>query len=179
MRKRLRDCLEHLASANKGVNPDLVRLALKLATACGEDNRHGDVDLMAGNQRCAPSTKRQHSADSLVNRRFSAIRKNRSDQRIVRLRFGLYMTITEQQSTRQDHREGVLAKTIEEQTAKLPSDTFLWLALGSIATSLTLKVSGRHQDALFVGQWAPTFLLLGVYNKLVKQLGSDRQENGV
>ena len=87
------------------------------------------------------------------------------------------MTITEQQSTRQDHREGMLAKTIEEQTAKLPSDTFLWLALGSIATSLALKISGRHQDALFVGQWAPTFLLLGVYNKLVKQLGSDREEN--
>jgi hypothetical protein len=91
----------------------------------------------------------------------------------------MYMTISEQHSTRQDHREGVLAKAIEKQTAKLPSDTFLWLALGSIGTSLTLKLSGRHQDALFVGQWAPTFLLLGVYNKLVKQLGSDRQENGV
>ncbi len=76
-----------------------------------------------------------------------------------------------------DHREGVLARSIEEQTAKLPSDTFLWLALGSIATSLTLKISGRDKDALFVGQWAPTFLLLGVYNKLVKQLGSDRTEN--
>jgi hypothetical protein len=76
-----------------------------------------------------------------------------------------------------DHREGFLAKSIEEQTAKLPSDTFLWLALGSIATSLTLKISGRNKDALFVGQWAPTFLLLGVYNKLVKQLGSDRSEN--
>ncbi len=77
------------------------------------------------------------------------------------------------------HTEGFLAKSIEEQTAKLPSDTFLWLALGSIATSLTLKVSGRHKDALFVGQWAPTFLLLGVYNKLVKQLGPDRTENRV
>jgi len=32
--------------------------------------------------------------------------------------------------TSQDHREGVLAKTIEKQTAKLPSDSFLWLALG-------------------------------------------------
>ncbi|MDQ6861467.1 MAG: hypothetical protein M3032_09985 [Verrucomicrobiota bacterium] len=78
-----------------------------------------------------------------------------------------------------DHREGFVAKTIEEQTAKLPSDTFLWLALGSIATSLTLKVTGRDKDALFVGQWAPTFLLLGLYNKLVKQLGSDRAENEV
>jgi hypothetical protein len=78
---------------------------------------------------------------------------------------------------RHDHREGVLAKTIEEQTAKLPSDAFLWAAGGSIAASLTLKIIGRHKDALFVGQWAPTFLILGLYNKMVKQLGSDRTEN--
>ena len=80
-------------------------------------------------------------------------------------------------NSREDHSEGFLAKSIEEQTAKLPSDTFMWLALGSIAASLTLKITGRDKDALFVGQWAPTFLLLGVYNKLVKQLGSDRTEN--
>ena len=78
---------------------------------------------------------------------------------------------------RNDHREGILAKTIEEQTAKLPSDTFLWAAGGSIAASLTLKLIARDKDALFVGQWAPTFLILGLYNKLVKQLGSDRTEN--
>ena len=78
---------------------------------------------------------------------------------------------------RSDHREGILAKTIEEQTAKLPSDTFLWAAIASIGASLTLKFMGRHKDALFVGQWAPTFLILGLYNKLVKQLGSDRTEN--
>ena len=89
------------------------------------------------------------------------------------------MNITEKHRTSQDHREGVLAKTIEKQTAKLPSDSFLWLALGSIAASLTLRISGRQKDALFVGQWAPTFLVLGVYNKLIKQLGSDRAENGL
>ena len=26
---------------------------------------------------------------------------------------------------------------------------------------------------MFVGQWAPTLLILGLYNKLVKQHGSD------
>ncbi len=72
-----------------------------------------------------------------------------------------------------EHREGVVARTIEEQTAKLPSDTFLWLAMGSIAGSLTLKLLDRDKDALFVGQWAPTFLILGLYNKLVKVAGSD------
>jgi hypothetical protein len=74
----------------------------------------------------------------------------------------------------QRHSEGVVAKTIEEQTAKLPSDTFLWLAIGSIVASATFKIAGKSQEALFVGQWAPTFLILGLYNKLVKQLGSDR-----
>ncbi len=74
------------------------------------------------------------------------------------------------------HREGGLARPIEEQTAKLPSDTFLWLALGSIAASLTLKAMDRDRDALFVGQWAPTFLLLGTYNKLVKELGHDKYD---
>lgn len=73
--------------------------------------------------------------------------------------------------------EGPIARAIEEQTAKLPSDTFLWLAGGSIITSLALKSMGKSHEALFVGQWAPTFLLLGIYNKLVKQLGSDRTEN--
>jgi hypothetical protein len=76
--------------------------------------------------------------------------------------------------TRPQHREGYLTSAIEDQTAKLPSDTFLWLAGGSIITSLTLKILGRDKDALFVGQWAPTFLVLGTYNKIVKLLGSGR-----
>ena len=72
-----------------------------------------------------------------------------------------------------DRSEGTVTEMIEEQTAKLPSDTFLWLAGGSIAASLFLKLSGRDHAALFVGQWAPTFLILGLYNKLVKVAGSD------
>ena len=74
-----------------------------------------------------------------------------------------------------EHSEGAVARAIEQQTAKLPSDTFLWMAGGSIAASLTLKFMGRDKDALFVGQWAPTFLILGLYNKLVKVAGSDNE----
>jgi hypothetical protein len=70
--------------------------------------------------------------------------------------------------------EGPIARTIEQQTAKMPSDWFLWASVGSIATSLMLQISGKQHASTFVGQWAPTFLILGVYNKLVKQLGSDR-----
>lgn len=70
--------------------------------------------------------------------------------------------------------EGPVARAIEEQTAKLPSDTFLWAAVGSMATSLTFELMGKREMALFVGQWAPTLLIFGLYNKLVKQLGHDR-----
>jgi hypothetical protein len=73
-----------------------------------------------------------------------------------------------------DQREGVIARTIEQQTAKLPSDTFLWAALGSIGISLTLNLMGKEKQANFVGHWAPTFLILGLYNKLVKLQGSER-----
>jgi len=72
------------------------------------------------------------------------------------------------------HAEGTTAKAIEDQTAKLPSDWFLWAALGSIGASLMLQVGGKPHASNFVGQWAPTFLILGLYNKTVKQLGSDR-----
>jgi hypothetical protein len=71
------------------------------------------------------------------------------------------------------HSEGRVARAIENQTARVPSDTFLWMAGGAIAGSLALKLMGRDKDALFVGQWAPTILILGLYNKLVKVAGSD------
>ena len=70
--------------------------------------------------------------------------------------------------------EGTVARTIEEQTAKLPSDIFLWAALGSIGVSAALQVAGKQKVSLFVGQWVAPFLLLGVYNKIVKVAGSDR-----
>ena len=72
------------------------------------------------------------------------------------------------------HSEGPIARTIESQTAKLPSDLFLWAALGSIGVSAIFEISGNHEKAHFVGQWVAPFLLLGVYNKLVKIAGSDR-----
>lgn len=72
------------------------------------------------------------------------------------------------------HSEGVVARSIEHYTAQAPSDWFLWAAGASILASISLRVSGNRHDALFVGQWAPTFLILGLYNKIVKVAGSDR-----
>jgi hypothetical protein len=89
-------------------------------------------------------------------------------------------------------REGPLAKAIEKQTAKIPSDFWLWAAGASIIGSLVFQSIGmfgtprskakrllyptRAPTANFVGMWAPTFLLLGIYNKLVKVAGSDQYD---
>jgi hypothetical protein len=84
-----------------------------------------------------------------------------------------YVATTPQTGAREEHREGAVARSIEQQTAKMPSDWFLWAALGSITASLVLQVFGDDRKATFVGHWAPTFLSLGIYNKLVKLHGSE------
>jgi hypothetical protein len=78
----------------------------------------------------------------------------------------------------EQHQEGTIAKTIEQQTAKVPSDVFLWAAMGSIGASALLQVMGKKQASLFVGDWVAPFLLLGVYNKIVKVQGSDKYDRG-
>jgi len=66
-------------------------------------------------------------------------------------------------------KEDMITKAIEKQTVKWPSDTFLFAAIGAGAISLTLKCLGKDENSAFVGQWVSPILLLGVYNKLVKQ----------
>lgn len=76
----------------------------------------------------------------------------------------------------QEHAEGVVAKTIEQQTAKIPSEIFLYAAGASVLGSLYLRSQGEKDASLFVGQWVSPFLILGLYNKLVKVAGSDQTE---
>jgi hypothetical protein len=81
-----------------------------------------------------------------------------------------------EQLTSMKRKEGKVAKAIETQTSKIPSDIFLWAALGSMGVSLALKIMGRKHESLFVGQWAAPFLILGLYNKVVKVEGHDAVE---
>ena len=67
-----------------------------------------------------------------------------------------------------EERGESLTRRFEEQTARLPSDVFMWSALGAIVGSLLLHAFGKREQSLFVGQWVPAFLVLGVYQKLVK-----------
>ena len=72
-----------------------------------------------------------------------------------------------------DSQEDQITSFLETHTSKLPSSFFLGAAFASIIGSVILKAQGKDENALFVGQWVAPFLILGNYNKMVKQHGSD------
>lgn len=74
-----------------------------------------------------------------------------------------------------DHRtEDQFTKSVEEYTAALPSSAYLAIAIAAMAASLALQVSGREKWGNFIAQWVPTWLVIGLYNNLVKLEGHDR-----
>ena len=48
----------------------------------------------------------------------------------------------------QEHSEGRIARTIEEQTAKMPSDAWLWAAFAAIGVSMLFHSQGKREDGL-------------------------------
>jgi hypothetical protein len=72
---------------------------------------------------------------------------------------------------RAEHAEDVITRTIEQQSAKIPSNLFLFAALTSMGASLALELAGKSRASRFVGMWPPSLLMMGIYNKLVKVAG--------
>jgi hypothetical protein len=81
--------------------------------------------------------------------------------------------------------EGKTTRAIEKRTSRAPSGVYLALAIGSMVASAAIMINdqlrmGRRMGggmmsggrgtgiANFVGQWAPTLLIMGLYNKVVK-----------
>lgn len=53
-------------------------------------------------------------------------------------------------------------------TDKVPAEIWYWAAVGSIIVSAALFI-GRERDwSIFVGQWPPTFLLFGLFHKILR-----------
>lgn len=73
-------------------------------------------------------------------------------------------------------KEGHFTREVEKRTASIPSSVYLSLAIGSMAVSALLEFYfKRKQTANFIGLWVPSILIMGLYNKLVKLEGHDRQ----
>ncbi len=72
--------------------------------------------------------------------------------------------------------EDIITTHIELRTRRIPSIGFLSVAIGCMAISAGLMLVGRKAWANFVGQWAPTILILGTYNKLAKTFSAPLNE---
>jgi hypothetical protein len=74
--------------------------------------------------------------------------------------------------------EDQFTKTVEGYTAAVPSSAYLGVAIGAMGLSLICQMTGRGKWGNFIAQWAPTWLILGLYNKLVKLEGHDQSDRG-
>jgi len=82
-------------------------------------------------------------------------------------------TIHEGRSGREQGTKQELEQELEQGLKGMASDPFMWAAAASVIGSATLYLTGNKRAGLFVGQWAPTLLVLGTYKKMVKMYGSD------
>ncbi|HZI05449.1 MAG TPA: hypothetical protein VEZ71_15565 [Archangium sp.] len=73
---------------------------------------------------------------------------------------------------RAEHTEGSFTRLLEQQTAKIPSDFFLFASLCAMAFSLGAELVQRTRASRFVGMWVGPLLIMGVYNKMVKTFGA-------
>jgi hypothetical protein len=73
-----------------------------------------------------------------------------------------------------------VSRKLSSRFEELSPGLFLTGAAASIALSFVLRITGRQHDAQFVGQWAPTLLLFGLYTREGRGLNvaSKRYESG-
>jgi hypothetical protein len=74
--------------------------------------------------------------------------------------------------------EDQFTKTIESYTAAVPSSGYLAVAIGAMGLSLACQLAGKGKWGNFIAQWVPTWLIFGLYNKLVKLEGHDQSDRG-
>lgn len=75
-------------------------------------------------------------------------------------------------------KEGVVTKKSGKSLGSIPPAFFLILAGAAVAFSVGLATSKKQRRwASFVGQWVPTILLLGVYDKVMKTQSGDKDES--
>ena len=83
---------------------------------------------------------------------------------------------TEWRTDGSNQTEDQFSKTIEKYTAAIPSSGYLAVAVGAMAASLGLQLVGQGKWGNFIAQWVPTWLVIGLYNKIVKLEGHDHAD---
>lgn len=73
--------------------------------------------------------------------------------------------------------EDSFTKSVEDFTASVPSSAYLGIAVGAMALSLVCQAAGRGKWGNFIAQWVPTWLIIGLYNKVVKLEAHDHADS--
>lgn len=69
---------------------------------------------------------------------------------------------------------------IEEKTGKMPWVSWVGMSAVSLVASVGLLATSKKEAAAVVGLFAPCFLLMGLYNKVVELEGIvEREENTI
>lgn len=53
-------------------------------------------------------------------------------------------------------------------TDQVPGQVWYWASLASILASAGLRLAGKNDLSLFVGQWPPTFIVFALYHRLLR-----------
>ena len=72
--------------------------------------------------------------------------------------------------------EGKTTSAVEMETRKIPSISFLGMAFMAMGASWVLLLLGKKQAANFIGQWVPSILIMGTYNKIAKTFSAPYDE---
>ena len=60
----------------------------------------------------------------------------------------------------------------------VPTQAYLGAAVGSIGLSAILRMLGKKDAAVFVGQWPPTFILFALAYKILRPGNEDVAQEG-
>jgi hypothetical protein len=66
-----------------------------------------------------------------------------------------------------------IERVVEDYTSKIRPEDFVAMAFGSMAISALFRLIGKNDDAMFVGQWAPSLLALAIFNQIRRRKKND------
>jgi hypothetical protein len=90
----------------------------------------------------------------------------------------IHERVAEESDSQPASKEDRFTKSVEEYTSAIPSSAYLGVAIAAMALSLLCQATGRGKWGNFIAQWVPTWLIIGLYNKLVRLEGRDHTDFG-
>ncbi len=69
-----------------------------------------------------------------------------------------------------DKKEIAMKLMSEPEVINMSTGMFITAAIASTIASFVLQLKGQKEKSLWVGQWAPTILLFGLFDRMYKKM---------